>query len=242
VLGEWDRRHLAELHRGGTCVVDANQGGNSDYSAAPEVQDSFTVGPTDPGAPTAAKAASGRTTTTTGALTVSYAAPASNGGSAITHYNATCSSTNGGVAKTGTHTGASAAAITVTGVTTGKAYRCSVTATNAKGTGSASSSSAAVVVGAPAAPAVVSATRVAAGQIKVTFLAGVNNGSAITSFTATCTSSNGGATKSGSHTGATPEPITVTGLTGGKSYTCEVTARNARGVSPPSKPSGAVTA
>jgi hypothetical protein len=80
---------------------------------------------------------------------------------------------------------------------------------------------------------------VAAGQIRVRFTPGANNGSKITSYTARCASSNGGVTtvKSGA-----ASPLTVVGLTVGKSYRCTVTATNARGTSPLSTASGAVTA
>jgi len=79
----------------------------------------------------------------------------------------------------------------------------------------------------------------AAGQIKVTFTAGANNGSATTSYTATCTSSNGGVL--GSKTGAA-SPLTVAGLTVGKSHTSKVKGTNARGAGLSSAPSGAATA
>ncbi len=194
-----------------------------------------------PTAPTGVSARSGVTTAATGSLTVAFTAPASNGGSAITSYLATCTSSNGGVTKTGTHTGANAAPITVTGVTTGKTYRCTVTATNVVGASPASASSGPVIVGSPAPPTGVKAasgsTTTTTGSLTVTFAAGVNNGSAIGKYTATCTSSNGGVTKTGLHYYATPAPITVTGVTTGKTYTCTVTATNARGTGLASSPS-----
>ncbi|NND74026.1 MAG: S8 family serine peptidase, partial [Ilumatobacter sp.] len=69
---------------------------------------------------------------------VSWVAPASNGGSAITGYTVTASP--GGTMCTTT----GALTCTVTGLTNGTAYRFSVTATNAIGTGVASALSAAV--------------------------------------------------------------------------------------------------
>ena len=142
-------------------------------------------------------------------------------------------------AKTGTHTGATAAQITVAAVTTGKTYTCTVKATNARGAGLASAPSPAVIVGSPAAPTAVTASHFATGQIKVMFTPGASNGSPVTSFTATCMSSNGGVT--GSMSGAA-SPLTVTGLTGGKTYTCTVKGTNARGTGLASAPSGAATA
>jgi titin len=160
-------------------------------------------------------------------------------GAAITSQKATCTSSNGGATKTGTHLGSTAAPITVTGVTTAKAYTCTVSATNARGTGLPSAASPAVVAGSPQAPTGVQAQKVAAGQLKVTFMPGVNNGSAITSYTATCASSNGGVTKSKA---GIVTSLTVTSLTASKLYTCLVTATNARGTGRESQPSPAVTA
>jgi hypothetical protein len=182
-----------------------------------------------PAPPTVVVAKSGSTTTTTGPLTVTFTIGANNG-SAIQSQTATCISSNGGVTKTGTHTGATAAAITVAGATTGRTYTCKVTAKNARGVGLASVASLPVIVGSPAPPTAPHAAHHAAGQIQVTFTIGANNGSAIQSTTATCTSSNGGVTKSATHTGATAAPIIVTALTAGKSYTCKVTAKNVRGI------------
>jgi len=62
-----------------------------------------------------------------------YVASSSNGGSTITGYNANC--TDG----TNTYTGTSTSSpITVSGLTNGVAYTCTVTATNSVGTSSAS--------------------------------------------------------------------------------------------------------
>ena len=76
--------------------------------------------------------------------------------------------------------------------------------------------------------------------MKVTFAAPTaTNGAAITLYTVSCTSSNGGAAKT--KTGHA-SPITDTGLGAGKQYTCTVKATNSRGVGPASTPSAAVTA
>jgi hypothetical protein len=96
-----------------------------------------------------------------------------------------------------------------------------------------------VIVGSPAAPTNVSAVKVANGQLRVTFTAGASHGSAITGYTVTCTSSDGGLT--GTQTGSA-SPITVTGLTTARTYTCTVTATNSRGTGLASAPSAAVVA
>ncbi len=89
------------------------------------------------GAPTIGSATAGDTQ-----ATVSFTAPASNGGSTITSYTAFCSS--GGL--TGGHTApGTSSPITVTGLTNGTPYNCTVTASNAVGTSAASTTSNSVV-------------------------------------------------------------------------------------------------
>ncbi len=98
----------------------------------------YGVTPGAPGAPTSPSATAGN-----GQATVTFTAPAFDGNSTITGYTATASP--GGA--TGTCSGASACAITVTGLTKGTSYTFTVTATNAIGTGSASVASNAVTSG-----------------------------------------------------------------------------------------------
>jgi streptogramin lyase len=208
-------------------VAAKNATGTGLQSAA---SNPITVGA--PAAPTAVKALSGSTTAATGSLTVTFV-NGSNNGSAITRQTATCVSSNGGVTRTGVHTGAAAAPISVAAVTTGKTYTCSVKATNARGVGAASAASLPVIVGSPAPPTNVVAksgsTTTATGSLTVTFVNGANNGSAITRQAATCVSSNGGITKTGTHVGAAAAPIVVAAVTTGKTYTCSVKVTNARG-------------
>ncbi len=90
-----------------------------------------------PGAPTGLTAHAGN-----GAVTVSWAAPASNGGSPITGYTVAASS--GG--KTCT---TAALSCTVTGLVNGTSYTFKVTATNSQGTGPTSTSSTARIPTAP---------------------------------------------------------------------------------------------
>jgi serine protease len=82
-----------------------------------------------PGAPAIGTATAGYTQ-----ATVTFTAPASNGGAAITGYTVT--SSPGNITATG-----SASPITVTGLTTGTAYTFTVSATNSVGTGAASAAS-----------------------------------------------------------------------------------------------------
>jgi len=181
---------------------------------------------TVPGTPTGISATAGNAQ-----ATVTFTAPVSNGGSAITGY--TITSSPSGFTATG-----SASPITVTGLINGTAYTFTVTATNANGTGPSSAASNSVTPSAavtvPGAPTIGTATKGNA-QATVTFtLPGSNGGSPITGYTVT--SSPGGITATG-----TASPITVTGLTNGTAYTFTVTATNANGTGPASSASNSVT-
>jgi large repetitive protein len=225
-----------------TCTVTAT---NDVGTSSPSAASNSVIVANVPSAPRAVTARSAPTTLPTGSVNVSYAAPLNNGGSAVTIYTATCTSTTSGAVSPRTSTGL-ASPIAVTGLTTGKTYTCSVKATNAIGDSVASTASPAVIVGSPAPPSNVRATSgsttAATGSLTVTFTLGANNGSTILSQTAACTSTNGGVTKSATHTGATAAPINVTGLTPTKTYVCSVTAKNLRGVGLPSPQSAATTA
>jgi hypothetical protein len=98
---------------------------------------------------------------------------------------------------------------------------------NARGQGQLSGP-AGVIVGTPAPAVLVHLSHTIAGQLNVVFVPGAESGDAISAFTATCTSTNGGGPKSASTT--TGSPITVTGLTVGKAYSCYVTETNGRGI------------
>lgn len=93
-----------------------------------------------PGAPTIGTGTAGNAE-----ATVSFAAPASNGGSVITSY--TVVSSPGGISASG-----ASSPITVTGLTNGTAYTFTVNATNAVGTGAASAASNSVTPAALSAP------------------------------------------------------------------------------------------
>ncbi|HTD50325.1 MAG TPA: fibronectin type III domain-containing protein, partial [Acidimicrobiia bacterium] len=169
-------------------------------------------------------------------LMVTSNTPASNG-STILSYTANCSTTAiGGAAGSATLTAATDAAITVTGLTDGDSYTCTVTATNGVGPSPASPASAsATPIGKPAAPAQPTVTQ-GNQLLVVTYTAPANNGSQITSYTAVCTSTNGGALGTGTYNtlDGTASPINVASVTSGKSYTCHVRATNGVGASPDS--------
>ncbi|MDQ1382985.1 MAG: hypothetical protein QOG65_364, partial [Actinomycetota bacterium] len=213
-----------------TCTVTAQ---NTQGSSPPSTASNSFVPATVPGAPTSV------TVSLSGATaSVAFTAPASNGGSAITGYSASCASSNQGVTKTGTGT----SPITVAGLTPGKTYTCTVAATNQYGTGTRSApSSPFTVANVPSAPTNVKAAPGATtttGPLTVSFTLPVSDGgSPITGYDASCVSADGGAPGTGS---GTSSPITVINMTPAKTYTCTVKAKNAVGASSASQPSSAV--
>ena len=181
-----------------------------------------------PGTPTGVTASAGNAQ-----ATVSWDAPASNGGAPITGYTVTASSGGSQCTTTG------ATSCVVTGLTNGTDYTFTVTATNGLGTTSAASSASNSVTPAtvPGAPTIGTATAGNA-QASVTWTAPADNGgAAVTSYTATAVEDN---TKSCSANGSTLT-CTITGLTNGSAYTFTVTATNAAGTSAASAPSNSVT-
>lgn len=187
--------------------------------------DALGVGLTVPDAPTIGTATAGNLK-----ATVTFTAPASNGGASITAYRVT--STPSSITADG-----SASPIVVTGLSNATAYTFKVKALNSVGYGSESSASNSATPAAtvPDPPTEVAAAVASSTSATVTFTAPADNGgSAVLDYTAT--SSPGGFT---SAAGASPR--TVTGLTSGVAYTFTVTARNANGSSVASAASNSVT-
>jgi len=178
-----------------------------------------------PGAPTAVHGTAYNT-----AVVVSWTAPGTNGGSAITGYAVTASPGGATCSTTG------ALSCKVPGLTNGTPYTFTVRAANAIGHGPASAASSAVTPnpGPPLAPTGVSATR---GDMSatVTWTAADANGSPITGYAVT--------SSPGAKTCATTTQLSclVTGLTNGQAYTFTVKATNGLGAGPASAASNSVT-
>jgi alpha-tubulin suppressor-like RCC1 family protein len=145
----------------GTCTVAANQSGDTNYNAASQTKGNIIIQVTLPGTPTNITATPGN-----GQATVSFIAPAFDGGSAITVYTVT--SNPGNITAIG-----SSSPITITGLTNGTAYTFTVIAANSAGPGLASDASSAVT---PVAPASIQ-------QYSLTFQAGT--GGSISAITPT---------------------------------------------------------
>ena len=160
-------------------------------------------------------------------VTVSWDAPASNGGSAITGYTVTPSSgsavTVGNVLRT-----------TITGLANGTPVTFTVVAINSAGTSPASSPSSSVTPVALEAPTGVTALA-GNGHVTVSWTAPASNGgSAITGYTVT--PSSGSAVTVGNVL-----TTTITGLANGTPVTFTVVATNSNGSSSASSPSSSVT-
>jgi large repetitive protein len=171
------------------------------------------------------------------AVLVTIGKPADDGGARISSYRVTCTSSNGGV--TGAHS-APTSPVTVPALTAGKTYRCTAVASNNVGFGPASAASSAVIPRPtpPGPPTITAVKAVSLRTIQVMFKKPTNNGgAAISNYRATCTSSNGGTSRTRQAAGS---PISVTGLTASDTYTCTVAAGNNVGLGTPSKPSAKV--
>jgi len=166
----------------------------------------------------------GTATPASGSASIAFTPPAHTGSGPIIDYVASC--TGGGATKTAVGT---SSPITVTELTNGVAYSCSVVATNSVGASPASAAVSVTPRGVPSPPGLTGVTAGNASAIVAFLTPATNGGAAITGYTATC--SGGGVTRTAT---GTSSPITVTGLTNFTNYVCSVTATNVAGTGPAS--------
>jgi titin len=188
-----------------------------------------------PGAPTITSVVPGERS-----LLVYFKKPASNGGSPIFNYRATCTPENGGTPGSRER---EVSPILVTKLTGGKQYTCRVAAQSSAGLGPYSAKSQVVVPrsepakGLPDPPIYIEA-RPAVAAVEVRFnVVGQSGGQAVTGYRALCTSTDGthhNTQRKGS------SPIIVDHLLEAKAYSCKVATRNPSGWSAYSKASNTV--
>ena len=191
--------------------------------------------PTPPGAPTGVTGTAGD-----GSVALSWAAPASDGGGAISSYRITPSI--GGVQQTPVTTGTAATSHTLTGLTNGTAYTFTVAAINAAGPGPDSAASAPVTPAALTAPGPPTGVSGVPGDASVALAWAApasNGGSPITGYR--ITPYIGANAQAPIATGSAATSHTVTGLSNGTAYTFLVAATNTLGTGPDSTASASLT-
>jgi hypothetical protein len=173
-------------------------------------------------------------------VSLSWSAPANNGGAAITDYiiESSLDGTNWIVFADGTSTSTSA---TVTGLTNGTAYTFRVSATNAAGTGATSTVSSSITPRTvPDAPTSVAGTP-GASQVSLSWSAPANNGGAAITDYIVESSLDGTNWVVFADGTSTSTFATVTGLTNGTPYTFRVSATNEAGTGATSTASSSIT-
>jgi len=193
--------------------------------------------PTAPSVPTGLVATAG-----SGRATVSWRAPASTGGSAITNYTVQVSSNRGSTWTTFVRPASTATTADVTGLTNGTRYVFRVAAINSAGSSPFTSPSAAITpIGTPSAPTAVLAHGTN-GRATVSWTAPASSGGSAVIRYVVQRSTDSGRTWVTATIPASPRTTTaVTGLTNGVGYVFRVAAVNAAGASSYSAPSNLVT-
>ena len=214
---------------------------NANGAGVPSNVDSATTGTTVPGAPTGLSATASGTT----AINLSWSAPGSTGGSAITGYKIEVSS-NGGSSWTNLVANTSNTTTTYahTGLTAGATRHYRVSAINTNGAGTASNvANATTDATVPGAPTGLTATASGATQIDLSWSApGSTGGSAITGYRIEV-SPNGtsGWTDQVADTNSTATTYAHTGLAAGATRHYRVSAINANGAGTASNVDSATT-
>jgi RHS repeat-associated protein len=193
------------------------------------------IRPTAPGAPTNVAATSGD-----GQATVTWTAPASNGGSAISSYTVT--PYVGTSAQTPTSVSGSTTSLTTTAISNGTTYTFQVFATNAIGSGAAATSNAVTPAALPGSPRNVTATAADARAV-VNWSTPAAPGNIVSSYTVmpyagTTAQTTLAVTVTTLYGAGVDTTANVGGLTDGTRYTFQVTATNGTGTGPPGTSAG----
>jgi titin len=214
-------------------VTAINAAGPGVASAASTVLTPLTV----PGAPTVVVATAGD-----GQAQLSWAPPASNGGSPITDYVVEYKRLSDANWTTFTRSPSTTPGALVTGLTNGFNYQFRVTARNSQGLGAPSASSSGVTVrGLPGAPTGVTGTR-GDSQVTVRWTAPASTGgAAITDYVVEYRRLRDSFWTQLVRPASTATSAVVTGLVNGTNYAFRVTARNIVGLGTPSAESAGVT-
>jgi hypothetical protein len=214
-------------------VTAINEGGAGPASASSNAVTPTAI--TAPNAPTGVSATAGGAS-----ATVTWTAPADNGGSAITGYKVT--PYLAGSAGTPVSVEAGVTTKTLAGLTAGSSYTFTVLAVNSVGQGPESSPSNAVTPKAAAvagAPTAVGATAKSSGALVTWTAPTEDGGSAISGYR--ITPYLGTVAQTPTTTGTTATSASVAGLTNGRAYTFKVAAINGVGTGAESAATAAVT-
>ena len=191
-----------------------------------------------PGTPTSVA-----TTSSNAEATVTWSAPISNGGTAVTGYSvAWASNAVQGMISGSAVVAAATTAYRLTGLVNGVTYTFTVTATNVAGNGAASTSVAAVPYTRSGSPSNVVASALAGGQVNLTWSPPGNNGGAgLTGYRIERRVEGGEWAVLVSDTSSTFTSYLAIGLDPTISYEFQVSAWNAAGMGAMSAPSTAVS-
>ena len=226
-----------------TCSWTASSGDMWD-DAAIEVKASGTGTATAPGSPTGLTA----TATSSSQINLSWTAPTSNGGSAITGYKIE-RSTDGGTtwSTTVANTASTGTTYSDTGLASSTTYTYRVSAINSVGTSTPSNTASATTSGTvssvPQPPTGLTSTTASSSQINLAWTAPSNNGgSTITGYKIE-RSTDSGTTWSTivSNTSSTSTTYSDSGLAASTAYTYRVSAINSVGTGSPSNTASATT-